>query len=355
MSDKGENARYDSKNLETLAAGLLSSIGMVSEKSETVARILVEGDLLGHTTHGLQLLPAYLDDLDRGKMKSDGEPSIVSDNGSAITWDGQYLPGPWLTVKAMELAFDRIVNHPVVTVVIRKSHHIGCLAAYPKLATDRNLLMWLSCSDPSVKTVAPFGGLEPVYTPNPIAAGIPTETDPIIFDISMSSVANGIIAKAKREDKKLTGKWIQDNKGNPSDDPSDCYTDPPGTVLPLGGAELGYKGFALGLFVESITSALAGHGRSDEPGEWGASVFLQVINPGAFGGTDFFLKETSWFKEACKSSTSVSSESPVRLPGESGFLKKKNQLKEGVTLAPDLVISLQEWAEKCRIPFPGAL
>ena len=96
---------------------------------------------------------------------------------SAVTWDGHWLAGPWLVREALDLAFERIANNPVMTIVIRRSAHIGCLAAYPRLATERNLMLLLSCSDPSVSIVAPHGAVESRFTPNPIAAGWPTDND----------------------------------------------------------------------------------------------------------------------------------------------------------------------------------
>jgi len=81
----------------------------------------------------------------------------------------------------------------------------------------------------------------------------------------------------------------------------------------LGGTELGYKGFALGLFVEALTAGLCGHGRSNKAQACGASVFLQVINPTMFGGTDFFLKETSWFSDSAKATPAAKEEIPIRL------------------------------------------
>ena len=146
--------RYSADDMISFATELLQHAGIALDRAHVIAEILAEGDLMGHTTHGLQLLAAYLTNLEAGTMAKDGDPIVIADKGSAITWDGQYLPGPWLTHQAMELAFERIRQHPVVTVVIRHSHHIGCLAAYPKKATDKGLLMILTCSDPSVKTVA---------------------------------------------------------------------------------------------------------------------------------------------------------------------------------------------------------
>src|SRR5882757_6033180 len=166
--------RFSAKVLEQFAETLLHRGGLAGDKARVVAEILLEGDLLGHATHGLQLLPAYLEELTGGRMTSDGEPHVLAEKEAALLWDGLYLPGPWLVVRAMEALFDKAKKHGSATAVIRRSHHIGALAAYMKRATDRGMVLVLTCSDPSLAAVAPHGALGGVYTPNPIAAGFPT-------------------------------------------------------------------------------------------------------------------------------------------------------------------------------------
>ena len=66
MESKDEVYRYD--DLLRLAGELLCKAGMAVDIAAVVAEVLVEGDLLGHTTHGLALLPAYLEELEQGTM-----------------------------------------------------------------------------------------------------------------------------------------------------------------------------------------------------------------------------------------------------------------------------------------------
>src|SRR5690349_16640528 len=160
--------------LQQFGESLLVASGLAADRARDVAEVLLEGDLLGHTTHGFALLPAYLDSLKQNGMARDGEPTVVVDADASLTWDGNYLPGPWLVRRAIEEARQRLARHPVVTVVIRRSHHIGCLQAYLKPVTDAGLFMLLTCSDPQSRAVAPHGGAAPRYSPNPIAVGIPT-------------------------------------------------------------------------------------------------------------------------------------------------------------------------------------
>ena len=147
--------KYAAPDLLSFAQQLLLSAGLSQDKAQAVADVLLEGDLLGHTTHGLALLGPYLAELAAGKMRKDGEPLVVSDHPAAVTWDGQRLPGPWLVLGAIELAASRAATQGTCTVVIRRSHHIACLAAYHQRVTDRGQMLLLHCSDPNAASIAP--------------------------------------------------------------------------------------------------------------------------------------------------------------------------------------------------------
>ena len=67
-----------------------------------------------------------------------------------------------------------------------------------------------------------------------------------------------------------------------------------------------------------MTSAtgLAGHGRSERPAPWMSSVFLQLIDPDAFGGRDAFTREMQYLVELCHETPVAPGNPRVRLPGE---------------------------------------
>jgi len=347
--------RYDAEILTAFAASLLEKLDLPSERAAVVADILVEGDLIGHSTHGLQLLAPYLKELDQGGMTRQGDPGVVADRGAAITWDGNYLPGPWLVTRAMERSFERIAEHPVMTVVVRRSHHIACLQAYLKRATDRGLVMLLMSSDPSCVSVTPYGGCTPLYTPNPIAAGFPTDGEPVLIDISTSTTTNGMTQRLYDARQNLSHNWLIDNQGRCSNDPAVLFSDPPGAILPLGGLDSGHKGFALGLLVEALTASLGGFGRADGPKRWGASVFMQIIDPEAFGGLQNFNREAGWLAAACRNAPGVPEGSGVRLPGQMGLARRREHLANGVELAPTIMPLLEPWAAKLGVAPPPSI
>lgn len=334
---------------------LLAAAGLPEDRAHDVAEVLLEGDLLGHTTHGLALLPAYLKALEEGSLEKKGEPLTISDHSSALTWDGRYLPGPWLVRRAIATARERLRQHPLVTVVIQRSHHIACLQAYLKPVTDADCIILLYSSDPQSRIVTPPGGTMPRYSPNPIAAGIPTRNGPILVDISASSTSHGLCKRLAASGERLPGAWVVDRAGNPTDNPQVILEGQGGGILPLGGMELGYKGFALGLIVEALTGALAGHGRADDPTRWGGSVFLQLINPDGFGGREAFLRETTFLEQNFRDTPVPPGKPPVRLPGQAALARRASQLAHGVTLHPTVMPSLIPWAKRLKVGLPPAV
>lgn len=346
-----ETERFAYEELLETAVALLEEQGVEQQPARLIAETVLEADLMGHSTHGLALLPAYLRELAGGEMQAKGEPEVVSDRGAALLWDGGYLCGVYLTRLAVAEALRRSAEHPVVSVSIRRGHHIGCLAAYMPEIIEAGRIGILMASDPSMALVAPYGGQEPVYTPNPIAAGVPAGPEgPFIMDVSMSVTAAGVVGRHKSAGEPLPGQWLLTKEGEPTDNPEALEAG--GSILPLGGLEVGYKGYALGLLVEALTSGLAGHGRREKPRNWGTSLFLQVINPDFFSGKDELEGEMGWVTDACRKSAPRSGFEDVRVPGDRALAIKAEQLERGVLLKPGIVEALQKSCRNDGVPFP---
>ena len=337
------------------ASTLLERAGLARDRARTMADVIVEADLLGHDTHGLDQLAGYLVQIEDGLLATSGDPTVVSDLGAALTWDGHRLPGHWLVKQAIAEARRRILAHPIVTVAIGHGHHIGCLQAYLKPVTDAGFIIVMMCSDPAAAGVTPHGGVASRITPNPIAAGFPTGGDPILIDISSSTSTNAMNKRLAAKGERLPGAWLVDADGRPTDDPRVLTGDRPGAMLPLGGVELGHKGFALALIVEALTSGLSGRGRSERPSAWTASVFVQVIDPDAFGGRDAFVREMQFLVDLCHTTPVVPGNPPVRLPGEAALARRRRQIREGVVLHETIMPALKPWAERFGIPLPNSL
>jgi LDH2 family malate/lactate/ureidoglycolate dehydrogenase len=304
-------------DLTSFVSELFVATGLQGNMAASVARLLVLTDMLGRHTHGVALAPLYVEQLEKGLMARSGEPACLKDTGATLVWDGQYLPGLWLVEQALEVAFERIAAHGVVTFAVRRSHHIACLAALVKQATDRGFVAILATSDPAFGFVAPFGGKQPLLTPNPFAIGYPASRSPVLVDISSSITTVSMARQKAAAGAQLEHPWLMDASGQPTTDPRVLeQTDPRGSLLLLGGQEYGHKGFGLALMVEALTQGLAGFGRKDTEKRWGGNVFLQVLDPDAFAGRDAFLGQMDHLADLCHANAPVHEGVPVRMPGE---------------------------------------
>jgi LDH2 family malate/lactate/ureidoglycolate dehydrogenase len=349
-----ELIRYDAARLTSCATALLQAAGLAAAPARSVSETLVEADLIGHDTHGLALLAPYIGEIERGSMQRHGEPTVLSDAPAALLWDGHRLPGPWLVHSGYEQLRARARTTGVATLVIRRSHHIACLAVYLQRALSDGFLMLLTCSDPNTASVAPYGGTEAVFTPNPIAAGFPLTDSGVMVDVSASITTNGMTGRKHKAGETFEHAWMIDAAGRPAKDPAVLFTDPPGTILPIGGLDHGHKGYGLALLVEALTGGLAGHGRADPREGWSATVHMTLFDLAAFSGEAEFVRQMDSIAGACRGNRPIDPSKPVRLPGEAGLRRRTEAQRDGVRLHPSIRPMLAPLEEKYGVSFDAA-
>lgn len=332
------------------ARDLFLAAGLDAEKADAVADTLLLTDLLGRPTHGLAQCAPYLDELASGGMSATGMPETVRDTGATVVWDGAYLPGLWLMREAMALGFARLPQCGVFTLAMRRSHHIGCLAALAKQAADRGYYALLASSGAHTKAVAPFGGKQGLFSPNPLAFAFPTSVFPVLVDTCASLTTISMTRQKSAAGEPFEHPWLLDAQGRPTCDPDVLEKHAPrGSLMLLGGTQAGHKGFGIALMIEALTQGLAGFGRRDAPTRWGANVYLQLIDPAAFAGAEASFAQMDFLVEQCHANEAIDPARPVRLPGEQAARNIARHRRDGVPLAPEVVTALRRWADRLRV------
>ena len=125
--------------------------------------------------------------------------------------------------------------------------------------------------------------------------------------------------------------WLLDSEGRPTTDPDTLYGDPPGTILPMGGAQT-YKGFGLALMVELLTGALSGGLCARETPETpkGNCVFLQLFSPSHFGDPDHFRREAEALIRFVRQTRTAEGVASITLPGDPERAQRRRAAAEGV-------------------------
>lgn len=126
-----------------------------------------------------------------------------------------------------------------------------------------------------------------------------------------------------------------------------------GSLLPVGGLDHGHKGYGMALLVEALTQGLSGLGRSSQPTGVVMNVFLQVIDPAAFGGGEAFIAETTWLAEACRDNPPRPGVRKVRVPGEQAMVLQRTARAQGVPLPAVAMDALAECLRAAGLPVPS--
>lgn len=352
MTEAPSSMRFGAADLREFVARLFEIAGLDREKAEAVSVHLVAAEQMGRPSHGLVQASRYLADIRSEEMTRNGMPDVIADTGGCLTWDGRMLPGMWLTGKAVEAAIDRAGKTGSAIVAVRQCHHTGALVTYLQEVTSRGFMAILATSAPGNNgLMAPFGGTRPIFTTNPIAAGIPTATDPILLDTSASIVANNKTKGMARRGERATADWYLDAEGNPTNDPAVILEG--GTVLPAGGVDHGHKGYSWAILVAILTQALSGaHGPDSSKG---SSIFVHIIDPQAMAGADVFVNCSEALVEACRTNPPRPGGDPVRMPGQMALWRQRESEENGVALATATVETLKSDAEKLGLSLPPEL
>jgi LDH2 family malate/lactate/ureidoglycolate dehydrogenase len=344
---------YLHTDLIAFAFKCLTAAGLKSEMASVVARRILDADLSGHDTHGLALLPRYLTELEEGKTAKDGTIETVSSRGACLTWDAGMLPGHWVLEQAFETAIGLVPAHGLVSIAVRRSQHVGALQVYLNMATERGYMCLLWVTDSKVRSVAPPGGLDAVLTSEPIAAGIPTRSAPILVDTTTSLTSNNFVKQAQMRGERLPWPALLSAEGKASDDPAVLSGEHHGTILPLGGITHGHKGYAIAMIVSALSLGLPGLGRVS--GEKAQGFFLQIIDPDAFGGRDVFLDEADWMANATRAARPIDPARPVRVPGDGARARIASQMAAGVAISAEIRKATESWATRHGIAFPDEI
>src|ERR1700730_829727 len=236
--------RIAAERLHKIGAALLVGAGASREEADTVARGCVNANLAGHDSHGIILIPSYVERIKVGHIVPGAPFKIVQESPTTTVIDGHWGFGFVVNERAMRLTIEKAKTANVAAATVFRQSHVGRLAAYPLMAAQAGMIgIATADSGRSPKAVAPFGGREARLGTNPISIAMPSDLNgPLYLDMATSAAAAGKIALSVARGTPVPPGWIIDKDGRPTTDPAQLRQG--GALLPVGGSE-GYKGYGL--------------------------------------------------------------------------------------------------------------
>lgn len=337
--------RYPYQAVERGAAMLFQAAGAPEGEASLTAGHLVSSSLMGCDSHGVIRVPEYLRMVVEGTIVPGAAISAQRRSETTAQVDCGLNFGPVGAVRAMEIAVELARESGVACVTTVRCNHVARLGAYVQQAAENGLVALATCNSPVTgHHVVPWGGLQGRLATNPIAYAAPTAGDPIVADFATSVAPEGKVRWYRNSGLPLPDGWIQDSEGHPSNDPRAFYGPPRGGLLPFGGPA-GHKGFALGLLVEILGSALAGLSSVDSS-VVGNGVCFVVIDPRRFVSDDRFRALMTEMVEYIKSSPPSRSGGEVLMPGELEFRTLRVRVAEGIPVDDETWSALRAHAAR---------
>jgi hydroxycarboxylate dehydrogenase B len=299
--------------LRTFARALVAAAGSDAAEAACVADNLVEANLTGHDSHGVGMLPIYLDAVKRGKLALGATPKIVSETLATLVVDGQQGYGQTIMRAATDLLCAKAKIAGAAVLALRNTYHIGRVGAWAEQAAAHGLASFFVVDVAGVDAkVAPFGGIAGRLGTNPICLGLPVPGfPPIVADMATSRIAVGKVRVAFNKGVPVAPGILIDHEGKPTTDPATMYTQPSGALLAM--AE--HKGYALSALIELFAGALGGGGTiaTWQPSETRIinNAIAVAIDPAALGTAETVAAEAQKLEAWLKSG-----QGDVMLPGE---------------------------------------
>jgi uncharacterized oxidoreductase len=326
--------------LGAAVAAVVRAAGSSAGEARQVADNLVEANLRGHDSHGVGMVPRYVDAVLEGGLAVDAHVAIRADSGALLTLDGQQGYGQTIGAEAMALGIERARAHGVCIVGLAHSHHLGRIGHWAEQCIEAGLVSIHFVNVLSRPIVAPFGGRDARIGTNPFCVGIPRPgKDPIVLDFATSKIAQGKTRVAFNKGLPVEPGTIIDDHGNPTTDPRYTVIEPVGALLPFGE----HKGSGLALVCELLGGALAG-GLTAGPVSDGRrrvlnSMFSILVDPARLGTAANLAREMESYVAWHTASPPARGVDRVRTPGE------PERETRGVRIANGIPVDAVTWAE----------
>jgi LDH2 family malate/lactate/ureidoglycolate dehydrogenase len=338
------------EDLTAWAASLLEAATFPRPIAHLVAESLVAANLRGVDSHGVQLLPYYVEQVERGDMDPAAEGRVVSESGACLLYGGANGAGQQIASVCCGHAVRLAHKHGISIVTARESNHFGAAAYWAQKISAADMIGIVMCNASPI--VAPWQAKEPRLGTNPICMSVP---GPWLLDMATTTVANNRILKALvNGEETIPAGWAVDSQGVPTTDTDAAIR---GMPMPLGG----YKGSGLAMLVELLCGALSGGAMSLDVGGFRiqgkpirASQTFLAIDAGRFMPVDEFRRRVDWLVHTVKSAAPAKGYREVLVAGDPEWRAETERRQNGIPLGDGTWQCLAETAARLGIGPPPA-
>lgn len=324
---------FQSKPLTRAIEAIVAAGGSEPREAALVAENLVTANLLGHDSHGVGMIPRYIDALLEGGLQANRRPKATLDAGALLALDGCKGYGQVIGREAMLMAIERVRRHGSCVMTLANSHHLGRIGHWAEMAVAEGFVSIHFVNVISHARVAPYGGRDARFGTNPCCIGVPLPGEPpFVLDFATSAVAQGKLRVAHNKGTKVPPGRLIDDQGNPTNDPRYAVVPPFGAMLAFGE----HKGYGMALACELLGGALTGGGtwHYDESRQQRVmnGMLAIVIDPARLGTQDAFAREARLFLDWLQKARPAPGFDKVRIAGDPEREMRARREREGIPI-----------------------
>ena len=341
---------FQASNLARAIEAIALAGGSDSAEAKLVAENLVTANLVGHDSHGIGMMPRYVEALLEGGLHPNRKVEVKLDGGSLLALDGGAGYGQSIGLQATRMAIERAKTHGVAIIALGNSHHLGRIGHWAEMAVAEDMVSMHFVNVQSFARVAPFAGADRRFGTNPVCIGIPLPDEPpFVLDMATSAVAQGKLRVAHNKRAKIPLGWLIDDRGNPTDDPRWGVTAPLGAMSCFGE----HKGYGLAVACELLGGALTGGGVTDYDNKTQRRVLNGmlsiVIDAKRLGTRERFEKDAKSFLGWLRDSRAAPGHDRIRIAGEPEREYRAQREREGVPVDDETWNEIRAAAAKLKL------
>lgn len=323
--------------------------GMRDDDAALLASSLVQTSLWGIDSHGVALLPHYMDRIANGTVRARPALQIRRTGPGTALIEADQGHGIVVAHRAMDEAVAIAREQGVGAVGVHNASHCGAIGLYTRAAARQGCVGFAVTHADSV--AVPHLGTRAFQGTNPISFAFPRESgEPVCLDMATTSIPFNRVRNARREGHPLPPDTAVDAEGRPTTDAEAAVA-----VTPLGGRDYGHKGYALALVVDLLCGPLLGNpygphipkmfGALDQPRRMGA--FFIALDPERFAGGAAFAAQV----EAMARDLAAEPGAPL-MPGDPEIAVAAQRGRDGVPIEPGLAEQFRAWSARLKLAPP---
>ena len=335
---------------------LLIALGTPEAHGRIVSDSLVEANLRGVDSHGIQMLVTYITQLRAGGINVGTAGKVARKSGACLLYDGRNGLGQVVADRCTDHVLRLVQRSGAAVVVARNSNHFGAGAYWgERIARSGCIGIVLSNACPAV---APWGGNSAKLGTNPICVAAPgTASGRWLLDMATTTVALGKVGHAAYLGQpKIPAEWgFLDRKGRPTTGTTEAQR---GQPTPIGG----YKGTGLAMMAEVLCAVLSGGFMATQLPVFrtggdplGISHFFLALDPRRFLPTGEFERRMGGLANIIKSAKPAKGFKEVLIAGEPEWRAKRKRSREGIPIPKKLWEQLTKIADELSVRPPNTV